>query len=158
MSTDHSRLLKAKEMQEQLLMARDEYFRKARKLDELAIVTRLDENGSQNTGNSSGAFKLCQERAYAFEQYRKALDEYAGWILGPSTLACNGGSEVEITTRERQVLGLIAAGNSTKEIASELGIAFKTAACHRNRLLAKLGARNTADLTRAAIRMGLVEP
>jgi DNA-binding NarL/FixJ family response regulator len=63
-----------------------------------------------------------------------------------------------LTARENQVLARIAAGKTTKEVAAELGIAFKTAACHRARILSKLGARNTADLTRAAIRMGLIEP
>ena len=62
-----------------------------------------------------------------------------------------------ITPRERQVLALIAAGRSSKEIACELGIAFRTAICHRYRIQKKLQAHNTADLTRAALRIGLIE-
>jgi DNA-binding NarL/FixJ family response regulator len=62
------------------------------------------------------------------------------------------------TARELEVLTLIASGKSTKETAHLLGIAFKTAASHRSRVMAKLNANNTADLTRAAIRMGLIEP
>ncbi len=63
-----------------------------------------------------------------------------------------------LTRRERQILALIAAGNSSKEIAATLGLAFKTVTCHRARIQEKLDARNTADLTRAAVYMGLVSP
>lgn len=71
----------------------------------------------------------------------------------------SAGTQPELlTNREVQVLALIAGGRLTKEIASDLGIGFKTAACYRYRLLQKLNARNTADLTRAAIRMKLIEP
>jgi hypothetical protein len=44
----------------------------------------------------------------------------------------------------------------TKEIAFHLRIAFKTAACHRQRVLDKMGASNTADLVRRAIEQGLI--
>ncbi len=64
----------------------------------------------------------------------------------------------QLTPRERQVLALIGNGYSTRELAHELGITFKTAACHRSRILLKLNARNTADLTRAAIRLRLIVP
>jgi len=63
-----------------------------------------------------------------------------------------------LTAREVMVLRLIAEGKSTKELADELGIAFKTAVCHRSRILQKLGAHETASLVRLAIRAGLVEP
>jgi DNA-binding NarL/FixJ family response regulator len=61
----------------------------------------------------------------------------------------------KLTAREREVLALIAAGKSTKELASELGIAFKTACCHRSRILNKLDAHNTAELLRNALERGL---
>lgn len=61
-----------------------------------------------------------------------------------------------VTPREKQVLRLVAAGKSTKQIAAELGIAFKTAACHRYNLLGKFGAANTADLVCRALRTGLI--
>jgi DNA-binding NarL/FixJ family response regulator len=67
-------------------------------------------------------------------------------------------SDYGLTSREREVLELIAAGQLTKEIAHSLGISFKTAACHRNRILAKFGARNTAEIIRRAIAAGLVRP
>jgi DNA-binding CsgD family transcriptional regulator len=61
-----------------------------------------------------------------------------------------------LTPREEAVLCLIAKGKTTKQIAFELGIAFKTAACHRNHLLAKLGVTNTAELVFRSVEAGLV--
>jgi DNA-binding CsgD family transcriptional regulator len=63
-----------------------------------------------------------------------------------------------LTRRELEVLQLICAGLTTNEIGGRLGIKFKTAACHRNRLIAKAGVRNTVQLLRWAIRQGLLEP
>ena len=57
-----------------------------------------------------------------------------------------------LTARECQVLRLIAAGVSTRQIASTLGISFKTAVTHRTRLMEKLGLHNVADVTRYALR------
>ena len=62
-----------------------------------------------------------------------------------------------LTERERQVLVLIAQGNSTKEAASQLGISYKTADSHRSRILEKLGIHETASMVRYAIRAGLIE-
>jgi DNA-binding CsgD family transcriptional regulator len=62
-----------------------------------------------------------------------------------------------LTGRERQVLRLVATGRSTKQIAFELGITFKTACCHRARIMGKLDAHNTAALIRNAIQGGLVQ-
>ena len=61
-----------------------------------------------------------------------------------------------LTPREQQVLRLIASGLSSKEIAAALGIKFKTAVCHRTRILEKLDLHCTADLTRYAMRNELL--
>jgi len=63
-----------------------------------------------------------------------------------------------LTTRERQVLQLVAEGNSTKRIAEILGIARKTAESHRSHLMIKLGVHQIAGLVRYAVRSGLVQP
>jgi len=62
----------------------------------------------------------------------------------------------QLTARERQVLQLIAEGRSNKEVASALGISLKTAENHRHHIMTKLNARNGADLTREAFRLGLL--
>jgi PAS domain S-box-containing protein len=63
-----------------------------------------------------------------------------------------------LTTREAQLLTLIAEGKSTKEAAALLGISYKTADSHRTRLMEKLNVHETASLVRWAIRLGLVKP
>lgn len=62
-----------------------------------------------------------------------------------------------VTSREVEVLRLIAAGQSTKQVAFQLGIAFKTAATHRYHLIEKFGAANTADLMCRAAQRGLLD-
>jgi DNA-binding NarL/FixJ family response regulator len=60
-----------------------------------------------------------------------------------------------LTSREREVLQLIAEGKTTKQIGVLLGISVKTAETHRSRLMDKLEIRDTANLVRYAIRNGL---
>ncbi len=63
-----------------------------------------------------------------------------------------------LSPRESEVLKLIAEGNTSKEIAELLVISEKTVERHRSNILEKLGMRDRVDLTRYAIRRGLVEP
>ena len=63
-----------------------------------------------------------------------------------------------LSRRESEVLKLIAEGHTSKEIAELLVISEKTVDRHRANLLEKLGLRNRVDLTRYAIRRGLVSP
>jgi DNA-binding NarL/FixJ family response regulator len=63
-----------------------------------------------------------------------------------------------LTAREREVTKLIAEGHTTQEIAEQLVLSPRTVDRHRENILAKLGLRNRVDLTRYAIRQGLVEP
>jgi DNA-binding NarL/FixJ family response regulator len=72
-----------------------------------------------------------------------------------------GGPEGEfdlLTPRELQVLKLIAEARSSKEIAAELVISIKTVERHRANILEKLGMSDRVELTRYAIRRGLVQP
>jgi len=61
-----------------------------------------------------------------------------------------------LTTREREVFHLLIEGSTTKEVARALEISAKTAENHRAHVLEKLGAHNTADLVRYAVRKGLL--
>ena len=63
-----------------------------------------------------------------------------------------------LTSRETQVLSLVAQGKSTKEVAAILGISVKTADSHRTHVMEKLKVHETASAVRFAIRAGLVEP
>ena len=63
-----------------------------------------------------------------------------------------------LSRRESEVIKLIAEGHTSKEIAALLVISEKTVERHRANVLMKLGLRNKVDLTRYAIRRGLVTP
>jgi len=62
----------------------------------------------------------------------------------------------QLTTREREVLVLIAKGQSNKEIASQLGIGVRTIETHRERIMRRLDIHSVAGLTKFAIANGLV--
>ena len=63
-----------------------------------------------------------------------------------------------LTPRELQIVKLIAEGHTSDEIAAELVISRKTVDHHRANILGKLEMRSVAELTRYAIRRGLIEP
>lgn len=63
-----------------------------------------------------------------------------------------------ITEREEEILKLVAEGHTSKEIGDILFISVKTVERHRANLLQKLGLRDRLELTRYAIRVGLIEP
>ncbi len=63
-----------------------------------------------------------------------------------------------LTPRELEVLKLIAEAHSSKEIAAALVISVKTVERHRQNILAKLGMSDRVELTRYAIRRGLIQP
>ena len=62
-----------------------------------------------------------------------------------------------LSDRERQVLQLVAEGQTTKEIASMLGISVKTAESHRSNIMEKLDIHDVAGLVRYAIRAGIIQ-
>ena len=66
--------------------------------------------------------------------------------------------EDPLTPREREVVKLVAEAHPTAQIADLLTISPKTVERHRENVLAKLGMRDRVELTRWAIRHGLVEP
>lgn len=62
----------------------------------------------------------------------------------------------KLTSRQREVLQLVAEGSTLKEIASALDVSVKTAEFHKSRLLRRLGVRSGAELAAIAIRHGLI--
>lgn len=65
-------------------------------------------------------------------------------------------AQVKLTAREREILQLLAEGMTTKEIAAHLNISVKTAETHRRNMMEKLNMRSIAELTKYAVREGLV--
>ena len=68
----------------------------------------------------------------------------------------DGHGPSELTAREREVLTLVAEGNSNQEIADLLRLSRKTVEVHRRNMMLKLGIHRAADLVKHAIREGLV--
>jgi DNA-binding NarL/FixJ family response regulator len=67
-----------------------------------------------------------------------------------------GGSEAKLTSRQREVLQLIAEGRTMKEVAGVLNISARTAETHKYEMMNVLGVRTTAELVQCAIRLRLV--
>ncbi len=65
---------------------------------------------------------------------------------------------VPLSTRENEVIKLLAQGHSNKDVARQLGISVKTVDTHRTNLMRKIGLHSITELVRYAIRNGLVEP
>jgi DNA-binding NarL/FixJ family response regulator len=63
-----------------------------------------------------------------------------------------------LSTRQREILQLIAEGRSSKEIAQHLDVSLKTVESHRTELMDRLGIHGIAGLVRYAIRAGIVRP
>ncbi|MCU1232495.1 MAG: two component transcriptional regulator, LuxR family [Candidatus Solibacter sp.] len=68
-----------------------------------------------------------------------------------------GLSQSYLTSREREVVVLLARGYSCREIASALSVSPKTVECHRSHIMEKLGANEISAVVRYAIRNGLIE-
>lgn len=80
--------------------------------------------------------------------------------LNPTSFGRSGATgkkAVQLTSREMEVLQLIAEGNANKQTASQLGIGIKTVEKHREHLMQKLDIHDTAGLTRYAISAGVIE-
>jgi DNA-binding NarL/FixJ family response regulator len=88
--------------------------------------------------------------------YPKAVSALIRDYLTRAERAGDGG-EV-LTPRELEIVKLIAEANSTKEIAELLVLSPKTVERHRANILSKLGMRDRVELTRYAIRRGLIQP
>jgi DNA-binding NarL/FixJ family response regulator len=114
---------------------------------------------------AAGAKALVPKTA-AFEELTNAIDTvmdgkiYLSPSFGGDTSSAVSPSETastnkSLTTREREVLQLIAEGKSTKEIAYHLDLSTKTIETHRRQIMEKLAIDNVADLTKYAVREGL---
>jgi DNA-binding NarL/FixJ family response regulator len=82
----------------------------------------------------------------------------AGFVAQPHRAETPPQALAELTDREREVMALVAAGRSNDEIADDLVISSATAKTHVSRAMAKLGARDRAQLVVLAYETGLVTP
>ena len=70
----------------------------------------------------------------------------------------DGAAPDVLTSRQREILQLVAEGKSTKEVAQLLDVSAKTVETHRGQIMERLGIHDLAGLVRYAIRTGLVSP
>lgn len=76
------------------------------------------------------------------------LSDYRNFVRQPADL---------LTSRERQVLQMLAEGNTAKDVATVLEISPYTVDSHRSRILKKLNLRGAADLVRFAMENGMIQ-
>ena len=76
------------------------------------------------------------------------LNDYRRHVTDPLDL---------LTSREREVLQMIAEGKTNKEVATTLGLSVYTVDAHRGRIMEKLNVHSASELVRVALRHGLVE-
>jgi DNA-binding NarL/FixJ family response regulator len=84
----------------------------------------------------------------------------AGKLLHSYESASRSGTDtvLSLTSRQREVLQLLAEGHSAKEIAAILNISIKTTNYHKYRMMEDLGIKTAAELVRYAVKQGIAEP
>ena len=127
-----------------------------------AIVAKMIRAGASGYMLKESAFTELVEGLQAMLEGRTFLcsriskvvfSDYVNMITNPDYSDTNG-----LSIREREVLQLVAEGQTTKEIAKALNLSPKTVDSHREHIMVKLGIRSIAGLTKYAIREGLTSP
>jgi DNA-binding NarL/FixJ family response regulator len=136
------------------------------------ILTAHCDDAYVQSAAQSGAVGFLLKQDSASDVCKAIRDVYNGAIFYSSTVvrrfrrinpqSPNRSGKIRnspalLTSRETEVLQLIAEGKANKETASELGISIKTVEKHRGNLMAKLDIHDTAGLTRHAIASGIIE-
>lgn len=115
-------------------------------------------SGEMSSADGNYAYgQALKEQSSAVKNYLHALEKFKSALYGHAEPLAKAVSGKGITPREQEVLKLIASGKSSRHIAAQLGIAFKTVVAHRCHLHQKLKAHKSVDLIRVAIRMGLIK-
>ena len=136
------------------------------------ILSAHSDDAYVNTATESGAVGFLLKQTSAHDVCRAIREVYNGKTfftpsisrrqnrLHPPSLDRAGShtkKAAHLTSREMEVLQLIAEGKANKETAAELGVGVKTVEKHREHLMAKLDIHDTAGLTRYAIATGIIE-
>jgi DNA-binding NarL/FixJ family response regulator len=120
--------------------------------DRRHVIAMLNAGASAYLLKTSAADELLQAIREVVADRKYVSPAIAGVVL--DELAASSAAPA-LTTREREVLQLVAEGLSSKEIACRLNVAVPTVETHRRQIMDKLGLRTIAQLTKYAIREGL---
>lgn len=112
------------------------YLLKESASEELVRALRAVAHGEEYLQPSLGA---------ALIQWRAARSSQRDW------------EDIDLTEREREVLSLLALGNTNAAVAAALGLALRTVEAHRARLMEKLGTRSRTELVRFALEAGIID-
>jgi DNA-binding CsgD family transcriptional regulator len=116
---------------------------------------RLALRGARDTAAELGAQPLGREIAALAARARLALErETPPDVAAPP----DPGADLGLTTREREVLGLVALGRTNRQIADELFISESTAGVHVSNIIGKLRVAGRGEAAALAYRLGLVDP
>ncbi len=128
----------------------------------ILILSMYSEENYVRNAFDAGALGYILKNAMDIDLPAAIKDAAAGKrVVDPGLLSAERGPDDmfdKLTPREKQVLQLVAEGNSNREIAAILNISSNTVAVHRANLIKALGVHRTADLVVYAIRKGLVTP
>ena len=113
------------------------------------LASKLDLNSQRARNNSVGMAALVASIRQQEEQIREG---------GGAKAIEAQHAKKRLTAREKQVLQLIAQGNSNKDIARLLELSVNTVSVHRANLMEKMNIHRTAELVLFAIRKGLIAP
>jgi DNA-binding NarL/FixJ family response regulator len=123
--------------------------------DQVQTALKSGVNGIVHKNASVDELEKCILSVMSGQSYMSGqiLEIMRDLMLNPQV----GDTLDKLTTREREILQLIAEGNTTKEIAAKLDVSVKTADTHRTNVMNKLDIHDIAGLTRFAIQSGLIE-
>ncbi len=134
-------------------------------LDEEYVIQALKvgASGYLLKDSAPGELKLALDTIESGKVYispaipREMIDEYREYLKRASSPEEEFRKKEELTTRQKEVLQLIAEGNATREIAEKLFISIKTVETHRSQIMKKLGINDIPGLVRYAMKIGLIK-
>lgn len=124
--------------------------------EETIFARRALEAGAMGYVSKANAPHVLVEAVETLASGRQYLSRDIAQKLALAETATNGSGDSALSTREFEVLKLLAQGLTLGEIADQLGVAAKTVANHQSAIKQKLGAETGRELVRHAIRLGLV--
>ena len=126
------------------------------------MVRETFDSGAKSYIRKADAGRYLIDAIRALAAHKPFFTPEVSDILFARFLNGNSGSQQRgdqnLTTREKEIVRLLAEGHSNKEIGSTLGISTRTAETHRATLMRKLDSDSLADVVRYAIRNHIIEP